>query len=523
MSDSLQQNNLGAGSRRLTVVALDDNPDDLELLRVYLKALPRWEIDFYPFHFDSPRSRLPPGDPDIIFIDHQLGMETGFSGLQKIRNSGIGSPVILITGHSDEKVAVEAIRAGVSDYIEKQSLSTEGLDRAITNSLEKQKLQVEIQRQREELQKSNRDLIRKNDQIRNFYHTISHELKTPLTSALEFISLTLEGQAGPVTATQKEYLEIAKDSCRQIGAHVNDLLDMTRLETGKLSVSPHPAQFEPVLLRILPMLLHQATEAELNLRCDIQPDLPNVMIDEEKVIRVLSNLVNNAVKFTRAGGEVKVSAGLVEVPAPCVEVCVRDTGRGIVAEELENIFDPLFQVRKSDTVTMGGLGLGLSICKEIVRQHGGEIRVESEWKKGSAFFFTLPVAGPEERMEILVVDDDELTQDAMKRVLEREGYRATTVEGGKKALQTLENFTPNLVLLDMHMPEMNGPRTLKEIKKYWPHLPVVIMTSNPRSELVEEALSLSPVTLLAKPCKRQQLLDTVRGILEPPEVHRKEV
>ena len=124
---------------------------------------------------------------------------------------------------------------------------------------------------------------------------------------------------------------------------------------------------------------------------------------------------------------------------------------------------------------------------------------------------------------ILVVDDDELTQDAMKRVLEREGYRATTVEGGKKALQTLENFTPNLVLLDMHMPEMNGPRTLKEIKKYWPHLPVVIMTSNPRSELVEEALSLSPVTLLAKPCKRQQLLDTVRGILEPPEVHRKEV
>ncbi len=503
--------------KTLSVVAIDDNPDDVEMLRVYLDSIPQWRIDFYPFDFSSPRTKLPDHDPDIIFIDHHLGLETGFSGLQKIRNSGVSSPVILITGHSDEKVAVEAIRAGVSDYIEKQSLSADGLDRAISNSIEKQKLQLQIQKQREKLEASNQDLIRKNNQIRSFYHNVSHELKTPLTSALEFISLTLEGKAGPVNSTQREYLGIAKDSCVQIGTHVNELLDVTRLETGKMTVHTHPAQFEPVLLRILPNFVHKANSAELNLTCEVDPDLPNVMIEEEKIIRVLNNLINNSIKFTRPGGSIVVRAHRVPENEEWVEVSVRDTGRGIRPEEIDSIFDPLYQVRKSDTLTMGGLGLGLSIAQGIIHQHGGEIRVESEWKNGSTFYFTLPVAGPDQPMEILVVDDDELTQDAMRQVLEREGYKITVAEGGKKALQTLEHLSPNLVLLDMHMPEMNGPRALKEIKKYWPHIPVVIMTSNPQSELVTEALKLGPITLLAKPCKRQQLVDTVREILEPSE------
>lgn len=483
-----------------------------------IASLTDWSIEWIPWPSPAAAEDASAPSPELFFLDCSPEFDIAVSTLRSIRDKGIASPVVLLSDRGEDRIPLEFVRLGVLDSLDSRRLTPDRLETIFSRCLEHPNLHAEVVRQREKLEASYRDLVRKNEQIRNFYHTVSHELKTPLTSALEFISLTLEGQAGELNPTQREYLTIARESCQRIGSHVNDLLDLTRLETGKLRVRPHPSQFEALLLRLLPTLVHQANEADLSLRCEIKSELPLVLMDEEKIVRVLNNLVDNAVKFTRRGGEVAIGAHVDSDFNDFVEVWVRDTGRGIGPKEIESIFDPLFQTKSSDNFTLGGLGLGLSICKEIVERHGGEIRVESEIRKGSRFSFTLPIAGPDDRMEILVVDDDDLTREVMRRVLEKEGYRATVVGGGKYALQILEEVSPNLVLLDLHMPELNGPQTFKEIKRYWPHIPVVAVTANPHSALAQEILDLDPVALLSKPVDGKRLLHMIRAILEPREI-----
>jgi len=215
-------------------------------------------------------------------------------------------------------------------------------------------------------------------------------LKTPLTSAREFISILLDGLAGPLNDTQTEHLAIALESCDQIRVCLNDLLDTTRLETGKFTIELKSTSLEELVRQAAISFGPQATAKRIGLKTNIQTGLPQLQVDPNRITQVIANLVNNAIKFTPEGGRIEINAGAATEPG-FVQVSVRDTGGGIPVEEHDRIFDRLYQVKPGDAASGQGMGLGLYLCRQLVELHGGRITVASEPGKGSTFTFTLPM------------------------------------------------------------------------------------------------------------------------------------
>ena len=264
----------------------------------------------------------------------------------------------------------------------------------VENITERKHAEILERTLRRTLELTNQDLLRRNKEIENFYHTVSHELKTPLTSAREFVSIVMDGLAGPVNETQFEYLGIARESCDQLRVCLNDLLDASRLETGKLNLDLKSSSLSQLAKRIVTTLEPTAQKQGLYLSFQAEPGLPTALLDESRITQVLSNLLGNAFKFTPEGGQISVSVSEFTTTPGFLLVSVSDTGRGIASDQLSRIFDRLYQVKKSDADTAQGLGLGLYLCRELVVHHGGDIWVESELDRGSTFFFTIPQAKP---------------------------------------------------------------------------------------------------------------------------------
>lgn len=289
---------------------------------------------------------------DLILLDLLMPGLDGFQVMEGLRSLETGSylPVLAQTAQPDHKL--RALAAGARDFVSKPFDLAEVLMR-VHNLIETRLLLAGLKGSLQEVQ----DL---NTEIKSFYHTLSHELKTPLTAAREFIAIVMDGLAGPLNATQMEYLSIAKESSDQLRLYINDLLDVTRLETGKMTVEFQTMPLMELVERVVAMLAPAAAGKQIRLTCECQPELPAVPIDRQRILQVLTNLTTNAIKFTASGGEILLI--LRESPADpdCLQIDVRDSGKGIPADDLDLIFDRLYQI--NDTLEPGesrkGLGLG---------------------------------------------------------------------------------------------------------------------------------------------------------------------
>jgi PAS domain S-box-containing protein len=362
------------------------------------------------------------------------------------------------------------------------------------------------------LERTNQILSQRNQEIQNFYHTLSHELKTPLTSAREFISIVMDKLAGPMNETQLEYLGIAKQSCDQLRACVNDMLDATRLETSKLGLDLKPVCISALVQRVAASMGRMATEKQLTLTHQVESGLPEIDLDEHRVTQVLTNLLSNAIKHTPPGGSITIKAGDAPARSELLQVSVIDTGRGIPEEEQERIFDRLYQIKAGDASTEQGVGLGLYLCRELVHLHGGNIWVESKPGKGSKFSFVLPKSRQLLRSNLLVIDDDPDMLDMLRQLLGAEHYNVRTARHGQEGLMEMRRQVPDIVLLDLAMPELTGAATLREIRKEWGQIPVILHTAFADGELMKQAMAYSPFTLMAKPSSPEQIIETVRNV-----------
>ena len=421
------------------------------------------------------------------------------------------------TPPEDETYVLKQYSAAVVNKLEEKNSELKGtveaLERAHDRIVELNgDLEQRVTDRTAELDKANRGLEKKNQEIQNFYHTLSHELKTPLTSTREFIALIADGVAGPVNPTQTEYLGLAMEGCDQLTVCLNDLLDVTRLETGKMTIQLKAGSLGLVIKRVLAGLKSTAEEKMISLRDDIAAELPDVLIDEARMSQIITNLVNNALKFTSSNGRVVVSANESATDTEFLEVSVSDTGRGIAKDQVELIFDRLYQVKNGEAATEDGVGLGLYLCRELVDLHGGDIRVESEPGKGSTFTFTIPKPRVPKRPCVLVIEDNPELCTLARHILEKNGFEVVTVNNGEDGLKLLEKSRPAVVVLDLQMPGMDGADTLKEIRRSWGSLPVIVHTGHPEGELMSRALESSPFTMLAKPCPADLLVETVRRL-----------
>ena len=291
------------------LLIVDDNPGDRGLYRQYLIEDTEHEYRFVEAGMgEEGLQHCRSGRIDCVLLDYRLPDLNGVEFLTVLAGNGdaVPIPVIMLTGQGSETIAVEALQAGAADYLPKGSVSTGALKRAIGNAVEKHRLRVAVAEKRELLEHTNRQLVCRNEEIQCFYHSVSHELKTPLTAVREFVSIVLDGIGGPLSDSQIEYLNIAKDGCDQLTSHLNDLLDATRLETGKLRISPQPSSIASIVTKAVASMMPSADKKEISLEHAIQADLPDVFIDDRRIVQVLTNLISNALKFTEKGGRAMV-------------------------------------------------------------------------------------------------------------------------------------------------------------------------------------------------------------------------
>ena len=223
-----------------------------------------------------------------------------------------------------------------------------------------------------------------------FLSCVSHELRSPLTAIYQFVTILLDGLAGDLSLEQREYLEIMLRNANQLRTMVDDLLEVTRAETGRLTIDPRCVS----LIELIPEVVGNVTAATTKgvfLSADVPDDLPLAHADPDRVQQILINLIDNGIRFTPEKGTVTVRAQVSNEDPDFVCVAVADTGCGISPEETGKIFEYLHRVESNVEDNRKGLGLGLHICKELIHGHGGRIWVESQPGCGSTFFFTLPI------------------------------------------------------------------------------------------------------------------------------------
>jgi nitrogen-specific signal transduction histidine kinase len=228
-----------------------------------------------------------------------------------------------------------------------------------------------------------------------FVSHVSHELRSPIAVLHQFVTILLDGVAGGLQADQREYLEIMLRNIHQLRCMISDLLDVSRMQSGKLIILPKRFELGKIVREVAGSSAPRAVGKSIVPVVNIAPDLPEVLADPERVRQILLNLVDNALKFTPEHGHITVSVGPDPDQAGFLCVSVADTGPGIVPDELERVFEHLYQVAETSDLNRSGLGLGLYICKELVMQQGGRIWVESRPGAGSTFSFTLPAVSME--------------------------------------------------------------------------------------------------------------------------------
>jgi signal transduction histidine kinase len=252
-------------------------------------------------------------------------------------------------------------------------------------------LRDKLARQNVDLAIANAELERLDDVKTMFVSVAAHELRTPLTPITGFLEMLLDEEFGPLANLQREPLEIVSRSTKRLEALTNDLLDLTRLEAGRLAVLLNSTDLSALIESVAAEYQPQLNAKSQYLTVHIQPDVPPALCDKARASQIIGNLISNASKYTLDGGEITVRLTLAEEEG-FVQVSVIDTGVGIATEDQERLFERFFRAKSAGEARAPGTGLGLYITRSLVELHGGEVWFESEVGKGSTFHVTFPIA-----------------------------------------------------------------------------------------------------------------------------------
>ncbi|MFK7861814.1 MAG: ATP-binding protein [Granulosicoccus sp.] len=334
-------------------------------------------------------------DFDCLIVDYHLPDSTGTEILITLgKEYGDETPAsIILTAGNGEEAAINAIKADAADFMPKSEVTRTSLDRAITNAIVKSDLKRSLSKQHKELQLAYSTLQKNSEEIKQFYHNVSHEVKTPLTAIREFQQLLHDEICGSLSTEQRSLVNYSLESCNQITLLFNDLLDMTRLESGKLDVQRSIQSPGPLIKQCVTAIEPQAKRAGITVVNRVQKTVEDVYLDKLRYTQILANLLSNALKFTDSGGSITIETYFDDDQ---FHLSVQDTGRGIDESSSSLIFDRLYQapLGKDLEASSAGLGLGLAIARDIARKHGGDITVNSELGVGSRFTVSIPQLSP---------------------------------------------------------------------------------------------------------------------------------
>ncbi|OUL21208.1 hybrid sensor histidine kinase/response regulator [Nostoc sp. T09] len=345
---------------------------------------------------------------DCIFLDYRLPDQDGLTLIQKLRSLEIKVPIVVLTAQGDEKIAVELIKAGATDYLSKARVSSETLTQVLRNAMRVHQAEMQAALAHQQLKETNEQLTRKNQELERqrqqihlqnlrlleasrlksqFLATISHELRTPMNAIIGFSQILLRPKFGQLTHQQTDMVERILNNGKHLLMLLNEVLDFSKLEAGRFELKPELFDLPKIIEVTVAEIRSLAEAKKLSLVVDINLQNPLVFNDSSRVQQILVNLLSNAIKFTESGN---IWVEVTEIPQNQVAITVRDTGIGIASRDFKIIFEAFRQVDQSITRKYPGTGLGLAIVDSLVRMMGGKIILKSQLGVGSMFRIELP-------------------------------------------------------------------------------------------------------------------------------------
>lgn len=461
---------------------------------------------------------------DIVATDIRMPKMGGIELIEKIRALNERQLIVVLSAHNESDELFRLIELEVSHFLPKPIVIDEFemvMGRVI--SIIDQRRQ--FRKMHEELERTKRLAEEATRYKSQFLANMSHEIRTPLNAIIGFINLLSEGEDDEVKLKYLDIIKNASDSLLQI---INDILDISKIESGKLEIEPF--NFKPYreLMSIAELFQVKAAEKEITFTIDYGQRIPELLYgDALRIKQILTNLLSNAIKFTPEGGTVKCR---MDYHDGTLSIEVEDQGIGISGEQQEKIFQPFMQADGSIVRKYGGTGLGLTISMQLSRLLGGQLSLQSQEGQGSIFTLQIPVpVGKEVKSEedddlsslqghILMVEDYEANRMFVGIILENAGLSYEIAKDGCEAVEKFKAGRFDLILMDENMPNMNGTEATKRILQLErehdiPHTPVISLTANALKGDRERFLEAGFDDYLSKPIDPKKLLRTLKRYL----------
>ncbi|MCY7331210.1 MAG: response regulator, partial [Pseudanabaena sp. CAN_BIN31] len=415
---------------------------------------------------------------------------------------------------------------------------------------DRQLAEQQLTERNQQLRVSNEELARATRLKDEFLASMSHELRTPLNAILGMTEGMQDNVFGEINDAQLKALQTIERSGSHLLELINDILDVAKIESGQLELEYANTSIESLCQSSLPFVKQQALKKRIQLETKLQPHLPDLNIDERRMRQVLINLLNNAVKFTPEGGRITLEVSytraspLVENIQPSTEttnylrIDVIDTGIGIDPQNIGKLFQPFIQIDSALNRQYQGTGLGLALVKSIVEMHGGKVELTSQVGVGSCFTVLLPctetarspiaiespmsslgesIQSEQEPRLILIAEDNEANIMTISSYLTAKGYKILLASNGEEAIALAQSAKPDLILMDIQMPIMDGLEAIKKIRQIpsLVNLPIIALTALAMEPDCDRCLEAGANDYLSKPVKLKQLTKVIQQLLDP--------
>ena len=520
----------------LRILLIDDDEDDYVLARdVLTETLRVPHTTTWSRSFEEGLRSIRSGAFDVVLLDYRLGERTGIQFLKEPEVAAAGLPIILLTGQGERTIDLEAMQAGAADYLPKHHLE-DTLERTIRHALERHRDRAALRRMNEMLEQRvaerTADLERANAALKDadrrkdeFIAILAHELRNPLAPISNALAILTEAEHD--LAVCREARSTLGRQVQHMVRLVDDLLEVSRLSQGKIELRQSNVLLEDVIRQAIELARPQIERHRQEFVLNLAKEPIRLWADPTRLTQVVGNLLNNATKFTPAGGRIELTTRLDHGQA---EITVRDNGIGIEPLHLPRIFNLFTQLDSSLSRTQGGLGIGLTLVRNLVQMHGGTVDARSQGKDhGSEFVVRLPVesssvpktASPAAvpgassvRRRILIVDDNRDSANTLAMLLKLNKQDVSTAYDGIAAVEQFQTLKPEVILMDIGLPGMNGLEAAKAIRELpgGSDVTLVAMTGWGQDEDRQKTREAGFDRHLVKPVDRASLLQTLEEI-----------